>query len=434
VSSTCVEIQDLSVRFGDVTVLDSIDWEVPERKFIGLVGPNGAGKTTLLRTLNGTLAAHTGEIRINDRAISELTSKAVSRTVATVHQDTGVAFDFDVETIVEMGRTPYRNRFGGFDTEDAAAVEQALARANVAQFTQRSVTTLSGGERQRVMLARALAQETPLLLLDEPTASLDIHHQVRTLQLVRELLVEGKTVIAAIHDLNLASQYCDLLAVIVSGEIIAFGPPRSVLTESIVEQAFDATAVVFDDPVTGSVSVRTLASDPSSCERDAHIHVIGGGGAATPLLYDLQMAGYTLSCGVVQTGGRDAETAHRLDIPVQTVDPYASVSVSDKEMAESMICDADCTIIADINIAEGNIKTIEAAAKSNQLILVEDRPFSERNDAGKKGERLYGSLHSRAEITTLRDARQTLNSLTAGSPQNHNTLSGYQSPSSSDSI
>ena len=253
-------IDGLGVKLGETTVLEGVDATADRSRFVGIVGPNGAGKTTLLRTIAGAVDPAVGRVTVDGARIHDLTSKAASRLVAKVPQDTTVGFEFDVRTVVEMGRNPHRSRFDGWTDTDAAAVEQALDRTDTRQFADRGIATLSGGERQRVLLARALAQDAPLLLLDEPTGSLDINHQVRTLELVRDLVSEGRTALAAIHDLDLAARFCDELLLLSEGGVVAAGPPPAVLTESEIRDAFGASVVVSENPVTDTVSVTALSA------------------------------------------------------------------------------------------------------------------------------------------------------------------------------
>jgi len=225
-----VRAADVSVTLGDVPVLRGVDLAVPPGSLVGLVGPNGAGKTTLLRVLRGTLSPDAGRAAVAGRRVGALSARGRGRLVASVPQGTALSFDFTVERVVEMGRTPHVPRLRGLDAADRAAVRRAMARTDVERFADRSIAAVSGGERSRVLLARALAQETPVLLLDEPTASLDVNHAVRTLELVRELTADGKTAVAAIHDLDLAARYCDELALLSDGRVRAAGPPADVLT------------------------------------------------------------------------------------------------------------------------------------------------------------------------------------------------------------
>lgn len=257
-SDSLIDVNGVSVTLGDARILRDVSLSVPTGSFVALVGPNGAGKTTLLRTVNGVLSPDRGSVSIDGRDVSSLSPRSVARLVATVPQDTTVSFSFSVRDIVAMGRTPHRARFWRSDHQDP--IERALDRTRTADLADRSIGSVSGGERQRVLLARALAQETPAMVLDEPTASLDITHQVRTLELVRTLVDEGTTALAAIHDLDLAARFCDALVVLSDGRMLADGPPESVLTESVIERAFgeDTQVHIHENPATHSPSVTTL--------------------------------------------------------------------------------------------------------------------------------------------------------------------------------
>jgi iron complex transport system ATP-binding protein len=318
-----IRAEGVELALGGSDVLDGVDLRVGEGEFVGLVGPNGAGKTTLLRCINGVLEPDSGAVTVDGRRVGETPADAVSRLVATVPQDGSVAFDFPVERVVEMGRTPHRSRLDWSDGSDA--VERAMERTGVATFRDRDVGSLSGGERRRVLLARALAQETPALLLDEPTASLDIDHQVRMLGLVADLVAEGRTALAAIHDLELAARFCDRVCLLARGEIRAAGPPAEVLTADALEAVFGTDAAVGVDPTTGTPTVTALRDRP---ERDLRVHVAGGGRAGARAVTNLWQAGCGVSLGPVPAGDVAAETARGLDCPVVTVaafgDPAAA--------------------------------------------------------------------------------------------------------------
>nr|WP_303650224.1 ATP-binding cassette domain-containing protein [Halalkalicoccus sp. NIPERK01] len=379
-----------------MAVLDSISTHIGEGRFVGLVGPNGAGKSTLLRAIGAVLKPDAGTVLLDGEAVHDLPSRAASRRVATVPQDTHLSFDFDVREVVAMGRTPYRSRFRTSDPAGDESVERALSRTETEEFADRSIGAVSGGERQRVVLARALAQDTPILLLDEPTASLDINHQIRTLELVRDLADEGKTVIAAIHDLNLAAHYCDDLLLLSEGRIVESGPPESVLTESNLTNAFDARAVVSRHPVTGSVYVTALPERGG--DREGRVHVIGGGGTVSRLLYVLSAAGYEVSVGALGEGDSDLETARLLGLDAVTVEPFAPIDAETRERASERIARADVTVVGDVEVGAGNLANLECARASDALIVVEDRPFEERNYAGEDARALYDALRERATV------------------------------------
>ena len=334
-----IRAEGVELALGGTEVLEGVTLRVGDGEFVGLVGPNGAGKTTLLRCINGVLEPDGGVVTLDGRPVAETASEAVSRLVATVPQDGSVAFDFTVERVVEMGRTPHRSRLDWSDGSDA--VERAMERTGVARFRDRDVGSLSGGERRRVLLARALAQETPALLLDEPTASLDIDHQVRMLGLVADLVSEGRTALAAIHDLDLAARFCDRVCLLSGGEIRAAGPPAEVLTADALEAVFGTAAAVEVDPATGAPTVTALRDRP---ERGLRAHVAGGGRAGTRAVSALWRAGCTVSLGPVPDGDAAAEAARGLDCPVVTVpafgDPTAPAVTEDLDrlLGEADVC------------------------------------------------------------------------------------------------
>ncbi|WP_049936777.1 ATP-binding cassette domain-containing protein [Haloplanus natans] len=393
-----IDVSDISVTLGGVSVLDSVSTSVDEGRFVGLVGPNGAGKTTLLRAINGALTPDRGTVRVAGQDIAGLGSRATSRLVATVPQSTASAFDFPVRHVVAMGRTPHVGRLGTRTAADRAAVDEAMARAAVSDLADRPVTDVSGGERQRVVLARALAQDTPVLLLDEPTSDLDVNHQVRTLELVADLVDEGRTVVAAIHDLDLAARYCDELRLLHGGEIRAAGPPESVLTDATVEAAFGVRATVTEHPITGSASVTAFGTDEAD-EEDGRVHVVGGGGAATPLLYRLDAAGFEPSVGAVSADDRDAETARTIDADLVTVPPYAPVDDGARAAVADRVRHADAVVVADVTIAPGNRPVLDAVLDASRpVVVVDGRPIEERNVAGAPGRRLDDRLRDRGVV------------------------------------
>jgi len=336
-----IDVDGVHLALGETDVLSGVDCSVTEGEFVGLVGPNGTGKTTLLRTINGLLDPDAGTVRVDGDDVAALGSKALSRRVATVPQTTSLEFAFTVEQVVEMGRTPHRSRLDW--TDATAAVERALARTETSHLAERHVDEISGGERQRVLLARALAQEAPVLVLDEPTASLDVNHQVRVLELVRELVDDGRTVVAAIHDLDLAARYCDRLALLYDGRIVAADAPETVLSPSNLADAFGTTVGVTESELTGSPQVTAVADRP---ERDARVHVVGGGRPGARALGACWRAGFDVSVGVVPTGDVAATLADDLDATAITAAPFAAVDRATREAVHDRLVAADVVVLA----------------------------------------------------------------------------------------
>lgn len=237
---------DLSVRLGGTTVLDSVSMHARAGQVTGLIGPNGAGKSTLLAALSGDLSLSSGSVRIGELDPSRATARELSRHRAVMLQDTHVAFSFLVRDVVEMGRHPWSAKEKAEDEE--MLIDAALAATGVGHLAGRDVMTLSGGERSRVALSRVLAQQTPVVLLDEPTAAMDIRHQEQSLGLMRQLASAGVAVVVVLHDLNAAATYCDEIVMLSQGRVAAAGPVEAVYTEEILSEVYRWPIQVFRDP------------------------------------------------------------------------------------------------------------------------------------------------------------------------------------------
>jgi iron complex transport system ATP-binding protein len=251
--------QNISFAYDGRPILQGVSLDVEAGEFVGLIGANGSGKTTLLRTLLGLLSA-SGAVRLYGDLLKSLERREVARRATMAPQDTRVDFAFTSREIVAMGRTPYLGRLTPEGVADKEAISRAMRETGVEGLAERPVTELSGGERQRVHLARALAQETRVMLLDEPTANLDLAHQYEALELVREFARSGGAALAAIHDLSLAARFCDRLLLLSEGRIVADGRPAEVITESNLAHYFSLRARVRRDEETGDLIVYPLGS------------------------------------------------------------------------------------------------------------------------------------------------------------------------------
>ncbi|MFE2416331.1 ABC transporter ATP-binding protein [Streptomyces hokutonensis] len=244
-----LDIEGLSVDAGAVRLVDDIRLTVESGAFVGLVGPNGSGKSTLLRCVYRALRPAGGTVRLDGDDVHAMEPRAAARVLAALPQESSAEFDFTVTEVVAMGRLPHRDRTAASDREICA---EAMERTGVSHLADRGFLALSGGERQRVLIARALAQRPRVLVLDEPTNHLDIAHQLDVLSLVRR---SGPTVLAALHDLNLAAAHCDLLYVIADGRIVASGPPRDVLQPALLAEVFGVRAHPVRHPETGALQL-----------------------------------------------------------------------------------------------------------------------------------------------------------------------------------
>ncbi|WP_164515147.1 ABC transporter ATP-binding protein [Paenibacillus lentus] len=256
-----LDFRDVSILIQRKSILRNLSFEIPKGQFVGLIGPNGSGKSTLLRTMSGWLPRAKGRISLFGQPLESYKRRDIARLVSFVPQDTVVDFDFSVRDIVMMGRHPYMSRFKEATREDLLAAKRAMSTTEISHLANRAVTSLSGGQRQMTFIAKALAQTPKLLLLDEPISALDIRHQLHTLELVRQLTSDGLTAVAALHDLNLAARYCDLLILLHQGQIHGVGLPKDVLTPSSILEVYEVHVELQQDPWLGSLSITTINTE-----------------------------------------------------------------------------------------------------------------------------------------------------------------------------
>jgi iron complex transport system ATP-binding protein len=242
-----LRVEALDFGYPGRPVLRGVDFAARAGEIIALCGPNGAGKSTLLRVILGLLPARAGRVLLAGDAVSALPRREIARRAALLMQDSPLDLPLSAREVVALGRLPHLRRFQAEGADDSAAIDAALDLTDTRSFADRLVTELSGGERHRVQLARALAQETPLLLLDEPTASLDVAHQLQALRLLRAVAARGRTVLVALHDLSLAARSCDRILLLGDGQLQADGRPVDVLTEANLARLFHVRARVWTD-------------------------------------------------------------------------------------------------------------------------------------------------------------------------------------------
>ncbi|MGE7982099.1 heme ABC transporter ATP-binding protein [Solibacillus sp. NPDC093137] len=245
-----IQLQQVEYSVDDKEILKSISLEIVEGKFIGIIGPNGSGKSTMLKILYRHLKQSSGKVTLHEQEVWDISPKKLARQMAVVSQESAILFDFTVKDLVMMGRTPYKGWLSSENSEDMSIVDRSMKLANIAHLANRTLSNLSGGEKKRVMLARALAQQASILILDEPTNHLDIEHQLHLMDLVKDLPI---TIIAALHDLNLAAAYCDELIVMNDGTLHIQGSPEHVLTTPMLKEVFHIDAGISKNPFTGKM-------------------------------------------------------------------------------------------------------------------------------------------------------------------------------------
>ncbi len=409
-----LEARSLTVGYNDHPVLEDVSLTAAPGQCIGLVGPNGSGKSTLVRALSRVLPPQRGQVLLDGADIYRMAARALARRLAVVPQDNAVHFDFSVRQVVLMGRAPHLSRFGLERPQDYAIAQECLALTSTAAFADRPITALSGGERQRCMIARALAQQPEILLLDEPTAHLDINHQIEVLDLTRRLTAaKGLATLVVLHDLNLASQYCDHLVLLAGGRTIATGAPRDVVTEATIREAYGAEVQVRLHPTTGRPYVTLLSRLPISVvgRRKTRVHLICGAGTGVELMRRLTHLGFHVSVGVVNVADSDQLEAEALDLERAEEAPFCAVGEESHRRNCDLARAAGIVVVTGIPYGRGNLLNLEAARVAREagtrVLLVDDPPIAARDFAeGEATARQQRLVDAGAEV--YRDAGEVL--------------------------
>ncbi|WP_099192289.1 ABC transporter ATP-binding protein [Tepidibacter mesophilus] len=252
-----LKIENLKYDIGSKKLLKGINLEVKNESFVGLIGPNGCGKTTLLKNIYRYFSPKEGVVYIDNKNIYGLKNKELSKILAVVMQENSMEFDFTVKEIVTMGRFSSVRRFSNVDNNDEYLIENSLKHVGMDRYAHRSFLSLSGGEKQRVMIAMALCQNTDFIILDEPTNHLDIKYQIEIMYMLKKL---GKTVFTTIHDMNIASSYCDYIYVMSQGKIVRHGTISEVFTQDMFREVFNVNAYIHTNPHNNKLNISYLQS------------------------------------------------------------------------------------------------------------------------------------------------------------------------------
>jgi iron complex transport system ATP-binding protein len=375
-----IVFDDVSFAYsrGSGTVVDHVSLRVAAGDMVGLLGPNGAGKSTVLRLATRVLRPTGGRLQLQGNALESLDRREIARRVAVVPQDFSVQFAYTVQQIVQMGRMPRIGTFGIVQSADHQAVLEALESTGMLSLAGRIWSELSGGEKQRALIALALAQDTPILLLDEPTAHLDIRHQIEVLELLRRLNRErGLAVLAALHDLNLAARYFPRL-VLFARRVIADGPPAQVLDEPTLSRIYQTRVQVGilrgeehlsvlppgylnrETAFTGELRRATHTTLPE------YVHIVAGGGSGELMMRALTDAGIEFVAGPLNVGDSDAALAERLAYLCILEPPFAAVSDQGLASARERMLAARAVIICPMPLGTGNVGLLSLAYQARQ--------------------------------------------------------------------
>ena len=392
-----LNVDGVECRYGSATVLEDVSLSVKEGDFVGIIGPNGSGKTTLLKSISRVLKPHKGTILLDKDDIYSLTGSEVAKQLAVVPQDSVIGFSFLALDVVLMGRNPHMSRFQMESTKDLSIARRVMELTNTWHLAERPINELSGGERQRVIIARALAQEPKVLLLDEPMTHLDIINQLEIMDLVKDLCSkQGLIVLAVFHDLNMAARYCNLAVLLKSGKVFSTGRLDDVLTSDNIKTVFRVDAIVQRHLVTNSLYVIPMSRLKSPPAKKCSIHLICGAGTGTALMKILLEEGYTVTAGVLNVLDTDFETAEFLKIPVTTEAPFSPITEAAHKANMDMIAKARMVVVTSVPFGHGNIQNLEAARqaleKNIPTFVIDEVPIEKRDFTQGKATELLVEL------------------------------------------
>jgi len=402
-SLVLLNVDGVECRYGSVKVLEDVSLAVKEGDFVGILGPNGSGKTTLLKSISRILKPHKGVILLNKADIYSLKGMEVAKQLAVVPQDSAIGFSFAALDVVLMGRNPHMTRFQMESAKDMAIARKVMNLTNTWNLAERPINELSGGEKQRVIIARALAQEPKILLLDEPVTHLDIINQLEIMDLVQGLCVkEGLIVLAVFHDLNLAARYCTSAILLKNGRIFSAGSLDDVLTSENIKDVFRVDAIVQKHFVTNSLYVIPLSPPKSPSSKKCSIHLICGAGTGTALMKVLLDEGYSVTAGVLNVLDTDFETAQFLKIPVTTEAPFSPITEKTHKANLTMISKASTVVLTSVPFGYGNLQNLEATRGALErgipTFVIEEVPIERRDFTQGKAKALLTELKSKGAV------------------------------------
>jgi iron complex transport system ATP-binding protein len=379
-----LNVDGVECRYGSFKVLEDVSLSVKGGDFVGILGPNGSGKTTLLKSISRSLKPYKGTILLNEADIYTLKNVDVAKQMAVVPQDTSIGFNFSALDIVLMGRNPHMKRFQMESEKDMTIARKVMNLTNIWYLAERPINELSGGEKQRVIIARALAQEPKILLLDEPLTHLDIMNQLEIMDLVKDLCVKQKLVVLAVfHDFNLAARYCKSAIMLKDNKIFAAGSLTEVLTSENIKSVFNVDAIIKKHLVTNSVFVIPLSPQKASQSRKCSIHLICGAGTGTALMKVLLDEGYSVTAGVLNVLDTDFETAQFLKIPVTTEAPFSPITEKAHKANLAMLSKASIVVLTSVPFGYGNLQNLEAALAALErgipTFAIEEVPIERRD-------------------------------------------------------
>lgn len=400
-----LSVQNLVTNLAGKSILKDVGFTANEGEFIGIIGPNGAGKSTLLKSIRGLIAAEGGSVKILGQNIRGMKDKHIAKWIAYMQQEINLEFGVTALDVVLAGRYPYIDWWQNENKEDIAIARKYMAFTGVEQFAEKSLRDVSGGERQRILLAKVLAQETPLIFLDEPTASLDLRYQEEIFRYCSSVCQEeraAKTILMVVHDIRMAAKFCSRLILMADGEIVADGRPEEVVTAQNLKQAYGLDAVVFKNTVSGCLDLHTYRRSENA---KGIVHILGHGDGAAKWIRELFEQGYGLSGGVFCRGEINAQLVDVFNVRAKVVDGCTAIDGPMLTAAKERQSLANWTLLPCLHYTQQNLYLLNLALTAETLWVIEDEPIEERDFSGGEAAELYKKILQKPHVQVFSGAK-----------------------------
>ena len=417
-TAEAINIQSLSFHYETNQVLRGLDLRVAEGEFVALLGPNGAGKTTLFNILSGILKPQSGSVQIFGQDIRGMKARDKAKQIGVVPQESTANFNYSNLEIVLMGRVVHTSRFGNESEEDIHQAVRAMERTKTEHLAERGFMEISGGEKQRVIIAQVLAQETSILLLDEPTSNLDINYQIEIMQLIQSIKRERNlTVVAIFHDMNLAAQFADRIVLIKEGEILYDNTPEKTFVPENIHKVYNAHVIVEKNPFTGKPLVLPLYDHHKELESAAEIdkkkiHIISGNGSGSHLFSILAWEGHSLSASIVSSFDVDHRTAESLGIREVHLAFDCIKDAAMVRLLREALKNSDAVVITRLFFTEGNIQLLTEMSDDfdtlKAVYIIDPEGIGARDLTGGKAEELYKKLTEKGAVPVENEEMLTM--------------------------
>ncbi|MPW26933.1 ATP-binding cassette domain-containing protein [Alkalibaculum sp. M08DMB] len=408
-----LKTENLVVSYGDKRVLDCLNISIYKGEFVGIIGPNGTGKSTLVKAITNIIDSHSGDIFIEGRENRNISKKERAKLVAVVPQEFSIDYEFTNLDIVMMGRNPHIDKKNKIGQKDFDIVKEAMTLTNTWDFKDRFFNELSGGERQRVIVARAIAQQTHIILLDEPTSHLDIHHQLEVMELIHLLKKKRNiTVVAVLHDINMAARFSDRLILINHGKVVADGTPEEVIKEEHLSKLYSMEMIVRENKILGKREIIPLRAIKELTEKKGiNIHVVCGGGTGEKILERLKSLGFNVTAGIINEGDSDWEICKILKIPCVVAPPFSGYSNEDADKNRILINQSDYVLVTSVPFGIGNLLNLEVLRNIEKPIYFYQNSKIDIDYAQGKAIKLLDELQKKENFNYIQNYDELLQKL-----------------------